>query len=100
MRWFLIKLYVRLHYMWFYIKHPSIWWTMKKLSNRRGWFDMYDNEHDTIDWSRFFTWVSIIFGTGFIWYSIFFNGFFVTLMWVIVVSAIIGIVIKMWDMRL
>ena len=73
---------------------------MKKLSNRRGWFDMYDNEHDTIDWSRFFTWVSIIFGTGFIWYSIFFNGFFVTLMWVIVVSAIIGIVIKMWDMRL
>ena len=106
-----VKLYVKAHYMWYYIKHPKAWWKMRKIkdSNLRELMNLYigrmnmikmDGENDSsIEWSRFFTWITIIFGTGYIWYSIFFNGFFVTLMWVIVIAALMGICINMWNMR-
>ena len=42
-----------------------------------------------------FTWLGImIMNTG-IWYSILTNGFFITLIWVIVIAAIVGIIIKL-----
>ncbi len=41
------------------------------------------------------TWLGImILNTG-IWYSILTNGFFITLIWVIVIAAIVGIIIKL-----
>ena len=47
-------------------------------------------------------WGIIIIGilTVLVWYSIFTAGFFITIIWLIIISAIIGICIKMWDMRL
>ena len=44
--------------------------------------------------------IGIILLNTFIWYSIFTNGFLVTLIWLIVLSAIIGITIKLWEMRI
>ena len=61
---------------------------------------MIDNEHDEINLSRLFTYLVIGAGTCYVWYSIFTAGFFITIIWLIIISAIIGICIKMWDMRL
>ena len=36
-------------------------------------------------------WVGLMIGTILVWYSVFTNGFFVTTMWIIIISAIIGI---------
>ena len=36
-------------------------------------------------------WVGLMIGTILVWYSVFTNGFFVTIMWIIIISAIIGI---------
>ena len=42
-----------------------------------------------------FTWLGImILNTG-IWYSILTNGFFITITWVVILSAIVGIIIKL-----
>ena len=40
-------------------------------------------------------WISIFILNALIWYSIFTNGFFITITWVIVFSAIAGIIIKL-----
>jgi hypothetical protein len=39
-------------------------------------------------------WIGLIVGTIGIWYSIFTNGFFITLMWLVIVSCIIAIIIR------
>ena len=39
-------------------------------------------------------WIGLIVGTIGIWYSIFTNGFFITLTWLVIVSCIIAIIIK------
>ena len=39
-------------------------------------------------------WVGLIVGTIGIWYSIFTNGFFITLMWLVIISCIIAIIIR------
>jgi len=45
------------------------------------------------------TWLGImIINTG-IWYSILTNGFFITITWVVILSAITGIIIKLREMR-
>ena len=44
-------------------------------------------------------WIGLIIGTIGVWYSIFTNGFFITLMWLIIVSSIIGIIFKIKEMR-
>ena len=40
-------------------------------------------------------WISIFILNALIWYSIFTNGFFITITWVIILSAIAGIIIKL-----
>jgi len=40
-------------------------------------------------------WLSLLGINALIWYSIFTNGFFITITWVIVFSAIAGIIIKL-----
>jgi len=40
-------------------------------------------------------WLSMFVINTLIWYSIFTNGFFITITWVIVLSAIVGIIIKL-----
>jgi len=40
-------------------------------------------------------WLSIFALNALIWYSIFTNGFFLTITWVVILSAITGIIIKL-----
>ena len=42
-------------------------------------------------------WIGLIVGTIGIWCSIFTNGFFITLMWLVIVSCIIAIIIKITE---
>ena len=48
---------------------------------------------------RQFTWLGIILVNMGIWYAILTNGFFDTVVWVIIVSAIVGIIIKLRENR-
>ena len=41
------------------------------------------------------TWISLFVINTLIWYSIFTNGFFITITWVVILSAIVGIIIKL-----
>ena len=41
------------------------------------------------------TWLSMFIINALIWYSIFTNGFFITITWVIILSAIAAIIIKL-----
>jgi len=41
------------------------------------------------------TWLSLFIFNVLVWYSIFTNGFFITITWVIILSAIAGIIIKL-----
>tara|TARA_Y100001938_G_scaffold118242_1_gene163377 strand:+ start:375 stop:554 length:180 start_codon:yes stop_codon:yes gene_type:complete len=43
--------------------------------------------------------VGILILNALIWYSVFTNGFFTTLIWVVIGAAIIGIIIKLKEMR-
>ena len=38
--------------------------------------------------------ISIMIGTILVWYSVFTNGFFITLLWLVIISLIIGIILK------
>ena len=88
---YLVKLYVKLHYMWYYITHPRMWWAMTEL-RKQGRTVMQSNSNwDDIDYTKAGTWLGIMLGTGLVWYSIFTNGFFITITWLIVISAVLGI---------
>ena len=41
------------------------------------------------------TWLSLFIFNALVWYSIFTNGFFITITWVVILSAIAGIIIKL-----
>ena len=49
------------------------------------------NDKKEFNWSML---VILLMSVG-IWYSIFTNGFFITITWVIILSAIAGIIIKL-----
>ena len=40
-------------------------------------------------------WLSMFVINALVWYSIFTNGFFITITWLVIVSAIAGIIIKL-----
>ena len=44
-------------------------------------------------------WLSIFVINALLWYSIFANGFFITITWFVIVSAIAGIIIKLKETR-
>ena len=46
-----------------------------------------------------FTWIGIIVMNTIIWYSIFTNGFFLTITWSIILAALTGIIIKLKENR-
>ena len=53
-----------------------------------------------IDYTRFnWAMIGIPIGAILIWYSIFTNGLFSSIMWLIIISAIIGIIIKLKENR-
>ena len=56
---------------------------------------MIDKEHDSIDYTKVMVFITLIFSCILVWYSIFTNGFFVTLMWLIVFSAMIGLWLRL-----
>ena len=62
--------------------------------NKKGW-----DSGMSIGRMKQFTWLGImIMNTG-IWYSILTNGFFITITWVVILSAIVGIIIKLRENR-
>ena len=65
--------------------------------NKHG---VYNKEKKVIDFSRF-NWgiIGILIGTILVWWSIFSNGFFTTLIWLVVIACVIGIIIKLKEMR-
>ena len=56
---------------------------------------MIDSDHDKINFERLGVYGGIFAGTVWFWYSIFTNGFFVSVMWLIVISAIIGLYFRL-----
>ena len=52
---------------------------------------MIDREHDSINYLKLAVWIGVLAGCGLVWYSIFTSGFFITLMWLIVSAAVVGI---------
>ena len=42
-------------------------------------------------------WIGLIVGTIGIWYSVFTNGFFITLLWLVIISCIIAIIIRITE---
>lgn len=91
---FFVWMYVRLHYMWYYITHLNIYFKIRKLRN-----NMIDREHDEFNWKLVFNFLLMGVVGGAWWYSVFFNGFFVTLMWTLVIGALYGLWSTMQDMR-
>ena len=96
---YLVKLYVKLHYLSYYMKHPKTWWQMRKVWKLEKEVDMIDNEHDRINFTRLGIYGSILAFTVWFWYSVFTNGLLVSVLWLVVLAGIIGICINMWDMR-
>ena len=39
--------------------------------------------------------IGIMIGTILVWYSVFTNGFFITLLWLVIIGLIIGIILKL-----
>ena len=69
---------------------------MKELINLYiGRLSMIDRDHDSIDYEKLMVWIGLLVGCGLVWYSIFTNGFFVTLMYLIIVSATIGLWLRL-----
>ncbi len=56
---------------------------------------MIDKEHDSIDYTKVMVFITLIISCILVWYSIFTNGFFVTVMWLIVFSAMIGLWLRL-----
>jgi len=54
-------------------------------------FDMYKK----IDWYRLAVYGGIFAGTVWFWYSVFTKGFFVSVMWLLVASALIGLYFRL-----
>ena len=90
----LVWVYVKLHYMWYYITNLNMYLKIRKLRN-----NMVDREHDEFNWKLVSRWLVLGSIGGAWWYSVFFNGFFVTLMWTMVVGAMFGLWSTMKDMR-
>ena len=52
---------------------------------------MIDREHDEFNWGM----IGVLVGTIWLFYSIFTNGFFVSIMWLIVISAIVMLCLRL-----
>ena len=105
---YLVKLYVKLHYMWYYINHPKMWWKIRKIRDKNlrqamnlyiGRIKMVDNEHDEIDVPKLINWVGLGVLGGLWWYSLFTNGLGVTVIWTVVVVALLALWFTMRDNR-
>ena len=44
-------------------------------------------------------WIGMIILTIGVWYSIFTNGFFITVMWLVIISSIVGIILRLKENR-
>ena len=52
---------------------------------------MIDREHDSINWGM----IIVLLACAYYWVNVYYYGFFVTTMWTIVITAIIGIWLRM-----
>ena len=56
---------------------------------------MIDSDHDRINFERLGVYGGIFAGTIWFWYSVFTNGFFVSVVWLIVISAVFGLWLRL-----
>ena len=56
---------------------------------------MIDSDHDKINLEKLLVWIVLMSGCVWLWYSIFTNGFFVSVMWLIVKSAVFGLWLRL-----
>ena len=57
---------------------------------------MIDKEHDSINWGL----ILVLIACAYYWVNVYYYGFFQTTIWTIVITAIIGLGIKIWEMRI
>ena len=89
--WFIIKIWT----IKYYIQNPSMFYkTIKGRADR-----MIDKEYDEFDWKLVFSWSLLAVFGGLWWWSVFLNGFFVTMLWTIVCIAIYGLYATLGDLR-
>ena len=90
--WLTVKIWV----LRYYIQNPDMYWKKIKLRNSI----MIDNEHDEIDVPKVINWVGLVTLGGLWWYSLFTNGLGVTIVWTVVVVALMALWFTMRDNRL
>ena len=86
---YLVKLYVKLHYILYYIKHPKVWWQMRKIKDRNlrelmnlyiGRINMVDKEQTSVNWGLI---ILILSNIGW-WVCVWQMGFFKTILYTII----------------
>ena len=90
--WFILKFWT----IWYYVWNPGMYFKRIKLRNKL----MIDNEYDDIDFRKMASWLGMAIIGGLWWYSVFTKGFFITIVWSIVIMAIGGLWLTIKDMRL
>ncbi len=91
--WLIVKLWTIWYYMW----HPSMYFKRIKLRNK---LMIDNNEHDEIDFRKMASWLGMAIIGGLWWYSVFTKGFFITIVWSIVIMAVGGLWLTIKDTRL
>ena len=91
----LVRLYVKLHYMMYYIKNSNMYFKIRKLRNN----NMVDTEHDSINWAKVINWLGLFTLNGLWWYSLFTKGLGITVIWTVVVIALVALWFAMRDNR-
>ena len=59
--------------------------------NKKGYMNMKDSKLKRV------VWLSMLGINTLVWYSVFTNGFFITLFWLVIISIIIAVVFKIMD---
>ena len=101
---YLVKLYVKLHYLLYYIRHPKKWLEYRKLGPKQKelvqlYIGRVKMKEDKIDYKRLGVYGGMLAFTVWFWYSVFTNGLLVSILWLVVLAGIVGICINMWNMR-
>ena len=62
--------------------------------------DWFNESTGKVNWIVLISWLSMIAGGCYIWYSFFVNGFFITMIWLVVIASVLGISVKLWEGQL
>ena len=93
---YLVKLYVKLHYMWFYITHLGMYQKIRKMRKN----SMKDKDYfNPVNHTRLIGWIIIISSNIGWWVCVWYMGFFITILWTIIGIALYMLWWNLKDMR-